>query len=358
MPSQQSSADSFDADYIPRTSDPVLASRDEVDAEVWAETRSPKQSPRARVPDFGSASIYLDAAAIYSCEVQSSADMVIVAGQNGTSKLGMDYRLRNDDSSNSSNIIDNSMRNTGIVQTTNLESANKSNEFTCAPSKVGTTEKAEAKAGAEAWGGTDGNTGYRAVESPVSQKGETFEVWINPLRSMKSDSSPLAKQTLAAGPGGTSDSCGSLSPFMKMSSLSPAISPLSSPITSTSKSLSPEPASVDMSEGDEAAQARREGDDRSGTESSLSQEAQRSVLSLLYSRGGGHAWRRNENWASDNPMWMWHGVSTDTEGDVSGIVLIENNVTGTCLDSSLAWFFRAYFLIFQPFCLLFKCSMF
>ena len=59
------------------------------------------------------------------------------------------------------------------------------------------------------------------------------------------------------------------------------------------------------------------------------------AMTALYNATGGPDWSNNENWLSDSPLGDWHGVTTDTNGRVAGINLMNNNLQGT-LPSEIA----------------------
>ena len=52
------------------------------------------------------------------------------------------------------------------------------------------------------------------------------------------------------------------------------------------------------------------------------------VLASLFNRTDGPNWNDNSNWLSDRPTGTWYGVTTDTEGHVTGIDLSNNNLNG------------------------------
>ncbi len=54
----------------------------------------------------------------------------------------------------------------------------------------------------------------------------------------------------------------------------------------------------------------------------------REALVLLYNATGGPDWRNSYNWLSDAPFGEWHGVTTDDDGRVNGLVLTNNNLDG------------------------------
>ena len=59
----------------------------------------------------------------------------------------------------------------------------------------------------------------------------------------------------------------------------------------------------------------------------------RQVLDSLYRLTGGEEWTDTTNWLSDEPLSEWYGVETsDSSGDVVGLSLGENNLTGSIPD--------------------------
>ena len=54
----------------------------------------------------------------------------------------------------------------------------------------------------------------------------------------------------------------------------------------------------------------------------------RAVLVELYNVTGGDNWTNNEGWISDLPLGRWHGVATDERGNVTQLLLRENNLAG------------------------------
>ena len=55
----------------------------------------------------------------------------------------------------------------------------------------------------------------------------------------------------------------------------------------------------------------------------------RAVLEALYhATGGGRWWWRNDNWLSDAPLDQWDGVTTDSDGRVTGLHLADNRLRG------------------------------
>ena len=55
----------------------------------------------------------------------------------------------------------------------------------------------------------------------------------------------------------------------------------------------------------------------------------RAALVALYNATGGATWTDNTNWLSAEALSEWHGVSTDTDGRVTGLILTNNQLTGT-----------------------------
>ena len=54
----------------------------------------------------------------------------------------------------------------------------------------------------------------------------------------------------------------------------------------------------------------------------------REILEILYNATGGEGWHIREGWLTDAPLNDWNGVTTNTEGRVTGLGLIENNLSG------------------------------
>ena len=57
-------------------------------------------------------------------------------------------------------------------------------------------------------------------------------------------------------------------------------------------------------------------------------ERDRAILIALYEATDGANWTNNTNWLTDAPIGEWHGVTTDGDSRVSGIVLGQNGLTG------------------------------
>ena len=53
------------------------------------------------------------------------------------------------------------------------------------------------------------------------------------------------------------------------------------------------------------------------------------ALATLYFGTNGPNWTNSNNWLSEKPLDSWHGVSTDADGRVTGLDLVQNNLTGT-----------------------------
>ena len=53
------------------------------------------------------------------------------------------------------------------------------------------------------------------------------------------------------------------------------------------------------------------------------------ALRALYHATNGANWTNNDNWLTDAPLSEWHGITTDDEGSVTEIYLIDNNLVGT-----------------------------
>lgn len=65
-----------------------------------------------------------------------------------------------------------------------------------------------------------------------------------------------------------------------------------------------------------------------GTETTCAPVLDRDVLEKLYLTTGGQHWQHNDNWLSERPLHLWHGVETDDAGRVIGLDLSNNNLTG------------------------------
>ena len=55
----------------------------------------------------------------------------------------------------------------------------------------------------------------------------------------------------------------------------------------------------------------------------------REVLTLLYGELDGPDWNRSDNWVTDQPPGSWYGVTTDSEGNVTGLHLPNNELAGS-----------------------------
>ena len=61
---------------------------------------------------------------------------------------------------------------------------------------------------------------------------------------------------------------------------------------------------------------------------STGRASEREALVGLYHATGGSNWAKDDNWLSDAPVAQWHGVTVDIDGQVIGLDLSENRVTG------------------------------
>ncbi len=57
--------------------------------------------------------------------------------------------------------------------------------------------------------------------------------------------------------------------------------------------------------------------------------ADRAALVALYEATGGDSWTNNTGWKSGDPLGDWHGVTTNSGGRVTSLLLENNNLTGT-----------------------------
>ena len=55
----------------------------------------------------------------------------------------------------------------------------------------------------------------------------------------------------------------------------------------------------------------------------------KAALEALYDTTNGDSWTTNTNWKSNKPLNQWYGISTNSQGQVSKIVLLSNQLTGT-----------------------------
>ena len=55
----------------------------------------------------------------------------------------------------------------------------------------------------------------------------------------------------------------------------------------------------------------------------------RETLVRFYDATGGPGWTDDTNWKSDEPLYTWHGVTTDADGRVTELSLRDNNVRGS-----------------------------
>ena len=54
----------------------------------------------------------------------------------------------------------------------------------------------------------------------------------------------------------------------------------------------------------------------------------RTALVAFYNTTGGAEWRRDTGWLSDDPISRWHGVTTNSDGCVTGLTLTRNELSG------------------------------
>ena len=59
-----------------------------------------------------------------------------------------------------------------------------------------------------------------------------------------------------------------------------------------------------------------------------STESDHDALVALFDATGGPAWTHSTNWKTEAPLGQWHGVTVDTEGRVTGLSLVSNNLIG------------------------------
>ena len=56
---------------------------------------------------------------------------------------------------------------------------------------------------------------------------------------------------------------------------------------------------------------------------------ERDALTAIYDALGGDGWKENGGWLSDAPLNTWHGITTNADGDVTGVGLVANGLKGT-----------------------------
>ncbi len=54
----------------------------------------------------------------------------------------------------------------------------------------------------------------------------------------------------------------------------------------------------------------------------------REVLEAVYEILSGPQWAKSDNWLTDRPLGEWHGVTTNAEGRVTGLDLVNNRISG------------------------------
>ena len=59
-----------------------------------------------------------------------------------------------------------------------------------------------------------------------------------------------------------------------------------------------------------------------------SAESDRSALEALYDAAGGAGWTDSANWMTAAPLGEWYGVTTDPDGRVTGLDLVDNGLAG------------------------------
>ncbi len=58
-------------------------------------------------------------------------------------------------------------------------------------------------------------------------------------------------------------------------------------------------------------------------------DSDRAVLEAFYQATGGHSWTNIGNWGSDKPLNQWHGVTANGQGQVTGLSLRDNGLSGS-----------------------------
>lgn len=57
-------------------------------------------------------------------------------------------------------------------------------------------------------------------------------------------------------------------------------------------------------------------------------ESQRDLLMQLFQATRGNEWKKKDNWGSSRPLSTWHGVVCDASGNVTQLLLEDNNLRG------------------------------
>ena len=65
-----------------------------------------------------------------------------------------------------------------------------------------------------------------------------------------------------------------------------------------------------------------------GTDAECTPLSERDMLTQFYNSTNGHKWTEGRNWLTSAPIEEWHGVELDADGNVSGLVLRNNSLTG------------------------------
>ena len=68
---------------------------------------------------------------------------------------------------------------------------------------------------------------------------------------------------------------------------------------------------------------------RAGKATADDAASDRAALEAFYKATGGDNWKDNTNWLSEKPLASWHGVSTDSTGRVTAIMLRSYDLTGS-----------------------------
>ncbi len=58
-------------------------------------------------------------------------------------------------------------------------------------------------------------------------------------------------------------------------------------------------------------------------------ETDRQALEALYDATGGPTWTRSANWKTEAPLRQWYGVTTNADGRVTKLILLDNELSGT-----------------------------
>ena len=59
---------------------------------------------------------------------------------------------------------------------------------------------------------------------------------------------------------------------------------------------------------------------------------QKEILMELFHTTNGPAWKKSQNWGTDEPLNRWTGVMVNESGEISGLKLSRNHLSGMQFD--------------------------